>query len=123
MKLPFFKKADIILLVVLILIGAGSLLLLTTGEKGSTAVVTVDGRELIRLPLMQESYTEIVESVYGTNTYVIENGSVRMTDSDCRGGDCMRMRPISRAGEMIVCLPHHLTITIIGEDGPDAVIH
>ena len=123
MKLPFFKKADILLLAVLLIIGAGSLLLLQGGEPGSVAVVTVDGVETSRIPLTQDRWEQIVETGYGTNTLLIENGSISVTASDCRGGDCMRFAPINKAGQTIVCLPHHLSITIAGGDyGPDVVV-
>ena len=123
MKLPFFKKADILLLAVLILIGAGSLLLLKSGEPGSVAVVTVDGQETIRVPLTQDRWEQTVETTYGTNTLLIENGSISVIESDCRGGDCMRFSPINKAGQTIVCLPHHLSVTIAGGDyGPDVVV-
>ncbi len=123
MKLPFFKKADILLLAALLMIGAGSLLLLKNGEPGSVAVVTVDGVETSRIPLTQDSWEQIVETEYGTNTLLIENGCISVISSDCRGGDCMRFSPISKAGQTIVCLPHHLSVTITGGDyGPDVVV-
>ena len=123
MKLPFFKKADILLLAALLIIGAGSLLLLKSGEPGSVAVVTVDGVETSRIPLTQDSWEQTVETEYGTNKLLIENGCISVISSDCRGGDCMRFSPISKAGQTIVCLPHHLSITIAGGDyGPDVVV-
>ena len=126
MKLPFFKKADILLLVILLLIGAASLAFALGGSgEGNTAVVTVDGDEAARIPLTEERWESTVETTYGTNVFLIENGSIRMEEADCPGGDCMRFAPISRSGQVIICLPHHMTVTVEGasdEDVPDAVI-
>ena len=62
MKLPFFKKADIILLAVLLVLGAGSLLLLKGGEQGSVAVISVDGEAVERIELTQEYQETTVET-------------------------------------------------------------
>ena len=126
MKHPLFKKADIILFVVLLAIAAAGLLAFrapgSDAEDGSlTAVVLVDGGETDRLRLSDEQ-SVTVETVYGTNVVTIKAGAVSITDADCRGQDCVRMGGISKAGQMIVCLPHHLTVKIEGGSAPDAVI-
>ena len=127
MKHPLFKKADIILFVVLLAIAAAGLLAFrapgSDAEDSSlTAVVLVDGEETDRLRLSDDQ-SVIVETVYGTNVVTIKAGVVSITDADCRGQDCVRMGGISKAGQMIVCLPHHLTVVIEGDgSAPDAVI-
>ena len=123
MKLPFFKKADIILAAVLLIIGAlGLLAFRPAKEAGGYAVITVDGEELDRMDLSADQ-TRVIDTAYGTNTVSVKDGSVSVTESDCRGGDCVRMGNISREGQMIVCLPHHLTVQIQGPgSAPDAVI-
>ena len=123
MKHPFFKKADIILAVVLLVIGALGLLAFRPAEAaGAYAVITVDGEELDRIDLSADQ-SRIIETSYGTNTVTIKDGCAFVSESDCRGGDCVRMGKISREGQMIVCLPHHLTVLIEGPgSAPDAVI-
>ena len=120
---PFFKKADIILAVVLLIIGATGLLAFRPAEEaGSTAVISLDGEVKDRLPLDTDQ-SVVIESSYGSNRITVENGSVFISETDCRGQDCVRMGRISREGQMIVCLPHHLTVTIEGSgNAPDAVI-
>ena len=124
MKLPFFKKADILLLAVLLVMGAACMLLLAgSGSPGSVAVVTVDGEEEYRYALTQDRAEYILETEYGINTFLVEGGAISVIASDCRGGDCMHFAPISKAGQTIVCLPHHLSVTIAGGDyGPDVVV-
>lgn len=123
MKHPFFKKADIFLAVVLLVIGALGLLAFRPAEAaGAYAVITVDGQELDRVELAYDQ-SRIIETSYGTNTITVKGGAVCVSESDCRGEDCVRMGNISREGQMIVCLPHHLTVLIEGPgNAPDAVI-
>ena len=123
MKHPFFKKADIFLAVVLLVIGALGLLAFRPAKQaGAYAVITVDGQELDRVELAYD-HSHIIETSYGTNTITVKGGAVCVSESDCRGEDCVRMGNISREGQMIVCLPHHLTVLIEGPgNAPDAVI-
>ena len=123
MKQAFFKKADIILVVVLLIIAAAGLMAFRASEdEGAYAVITVDGEEIDRIALSADQ-DFVIETTYGTNTVSIKDGCAFVSESDCRGQDCVRMNRISRAGQMIVCLPHHLTVVIEGAgDGPDAVI-
>ena len=59
----------------------------------------------------------------GTNIFAIEGGTIRVKEADCRGQDCVHFAPINKAGQTIVCLPHHLSVTIEGSsDGPDVVV-
>ena len=70
-----------------------------------------------------DNFTRHLIERYGTNTVTIKDGCAFVAVSDCRGGDCVRMGKISREGQMIVCLPHHLTVLIEGPgSAPDAVI-
>ena len=114
-KLPLFTKADIILAVILLVLGLASMLLLRGGE-GSAAVVTVDGSEYGRYPLSQD-VTVTVETPNGHNIMQIKDGQVSVTEADCPGGDCIGFGVISRQGQIIICLPHHLAITIEGGEG------
>ena len=124
MKLPFFKKADIFIFVVLLLLGAGSLLMLKTGPQGTTASVMVDGEVAASIQLTEEHQEYIIDTRYGRNTIAVEDGTLWIKDADCRGGDCMRFSPISKAGQTIICLPHHMSIVIGGGSGdtPDVVV-
>jgi len=114
-KLPLFTKADIILAVILLVLGLASMLLLRGGEGGA-AVIMVDGSEYGRYPLSQD-VTVTVETPNGHNIMQIKDGQVSVTDADCPGGDCIGFGAISRQGQIIICLPHHLAITIEGAEG------
>ena len=47
---------------------------------------------------------------------IISNGQVVVGESDCEGQVCTHNRPISKAGECVVCLPNGLVVEIIGDE-------
>lgn len=46
------------------------------------------------------------------NEYRIKDGKVKMLDANCRDQLCVHMKEISQDGEMIVCLPHKVYISV-----------
>ena len=117
------KKADI-LLIAGILFAAVVLFCAQWlfAAQGETVVVTVNGEEIARYPL-HTAVTVTLEGVGGQNWLVIENGTARIEEADCPDKLCARHAAISRTGDSIVCLPHRLTVTVIGSgEAPDAVV-
>ena len=114
-KVPLFTKADILLAVILLVLGLGSMFLFR-GEEGGFAVVTVDGAEYGRYPLSQD-VTVTLDTPNGHNIMRISGGQVSVTEADCPNGDCVAFGAISRQGQIIICLPHHLAITVEDAEG------
>lgn len=81
--------------------------------------ISQDGSILCRLRLSAQEEQEIrIDSADGGYNLVhIENGSVFVRKADCENHDCIRQGAIWHTGESIICLPHKLTITIVGEQG------
>ena len=122
-KPSFFKKADIFLAIALLLLGFGSLALLRSGQKdGAFARVTVDGRVYGTYSLA-EAQTVKIETAYGSNTLRIEGGRVWVSEADCPNRDCVEKGAISQTNQIILCLPHKLSVTVVnaGEEAPDAI--
>ena len=92
-------------------------LLLPSDVPGSVQI-TWDGGTAV-LPLDQPGSRTVSSAGY-TVTVTVENGTVRVSENDCPGGDCMRTGAISRAGQSIVCMPGRVVVKIIGEETPDA---
>ena len=109
------KKNDIILLSVIVVIAVivFAVLYFVLSDKGDVAVVTVDGEEYARLPL-DENTKLIIETEYGSNVLIINDGRVYIEDADCPDKTCVKT---GEANEMksIVCLPHRLTVTVESE--------
>jgi len=107
---------DKIIIGVLLLCAAVLFVLSLTigGDIGSQAVITVDGHEEVRLPLDKDSvYT--VENEGRLNIIRIENGEVFMEHASCPDGHCTAQGRVSRTGEVIVCLPNRVTVTVAGD--------
>jgi hypothetical protein len=59
------------------------------------------------------------------NVIVISNGSAKMKDANCAGGDCLRQQAISKTGQSIACLPNKILIRVegIGHSDVDSIAH
>lgn len=80
-------------------------------EGGACAVVLVDGEETARYPLAENGSFPLNG---GTNTLVIEDGFAWITDSDCPDKICEHMGKIHMNGQLIVCLPNGVIVTVEG---------
>jgi len=118
-----FKKADIILAVTLLVLGFCVLAVLKgLSVPGNSVAVTVDGVPFGVYDLSKDQIVHI-DSANGHNTMQILDGQARMTEADCPSGDCLTFGSISQTSQMIVCLPNHVVITVLGESGPDAIAY
>jgi len=87
-------------------------------EAASYAEIRCDNG-LYRYSLEQDAMASF-SGPEGETLIEIRDRSVRILSSDCPNKTCLQ-GSISLAGEMLVCLPNHVTITIKGEGGVDAV--
>lgn len=102
-----------LLLIAAVLLAAGLLWWMTRpGEQGGYAVVTIDGREVGRFALSQDREITFGDGDY--NTLCIADGMVSVTAANCGDHTCVRTGRISREGERIVCLPHKMTVAVVG---------
>jgi len=106
----------------LIMAGAAWIFTLCSRRDGGEAVVTVNGQELTRLPLSDDARLVVGEGER-TNTVVVENGEVYVSEASCPDRVCIRQGRISYDGQTIVCLPNRLVVSVSGVPaGPDAVV-
>ena len=108
-------------LVLILLVAAAAVALLFAlrpqgGTEALTVRVTVDGETVAEYALAD--YTEAVRvAVDGVSWPLVLELSpdgVRVAESDCPGGDCLRTGAIHRAGEQIICLPNKLIVSLEG---------
>lgn len=64
------------------------------------------------LPLDVDGELQVTTQL-GSNTIVVQDGSVRMEQADCPNGTCLREAPLSEPGRQIICLPHELWIEVV----------
>lgn len=116
MKRRLFGKGEILLISVVIaaaLVLWGVRALLSRGS-GEYVVVTVSGVEYARLPLGDDAEL-LIQGEGGENLLVISGGHAEITRADCSNQVCVDTGSISEPGELIVCLPHKVVVTIEGE--------
>lgn len=111
------KKRDIIFIGVLLVVALIAFFVIDKFIKkdGNKVVIKVDG-EIVKIVNLTDTNNIIVNGYDGgTNTVVIENGIVYMTEADCPDKICVNTGKISKIGETIVCLPHRVVVEIQGE--------
>lgn len=117
-----FQKKDK-LLVAFIVIAAGIAALVSNlfGNKaGSYVRVTIDG-ELYGEYSLQEDQSIEIQGTSGYNRFVIIHNSVKMLEADCPDQYCVKHAAITNTNETIVCLPHKLTVEIVGDAADNQV--
>ena len=114
MKSRFLRDAALI--IALLAAAAAVYAARPLSSDGRIAEITLDGELFAELSLSEDAVVDIG----GRCTLTVENGSARITDAVCRDRICVRHRPISKAGESIVCLPGRVAVKISG--GADFVI-
>lgn len=112
------KRADAVLIAALLMLSAALIELTRSGGEAALATVYLEGRPVWSCALASEGEFEIS----GVKV-VVKNGCARIDRSDCPDLCCVNSGAISRAGESIVCLPNRVSVTLSGEEMPDAVIY
>lgn len=103
---------DLLLALAVLLAAAVLYLFFRPGGEGAWVVVERDGAEIARYPLSEDRTVPIGTDDY--NLLEIQNGAAAVTEANCGDHTCVRTGTISRQGETIVCLPHHLIIRVTG---------
>ena len=106
------KRRDFLLIGGLLLTSLVLFLVVEIGRKGGNEVIVrIDGQEQGRYSLSAEGRYVLNG---GTNVLCIEGGKAFMESADCPDKVCIHRGEIGKAGEMIVCLPNRLTVTVAG---------
>lgn len=112
------KKRDLIFLAaVLALALAGFLLVRFFAREGNTAVITLDGREIIRLDLTRETDRVFsLEEEYGVPvSFEIQGGQIRFVNVTCPDHICENEGYLSREGQRAVCMPNRVVLSVYGD--------
>ena len=114
------KKNDFILIIAVILIGAILFAVTYSGTKNSdTVIITADGEIFGEYPINTTAQIDI----NGTNTAIIENGTVYMESADCPDKLCVHQGKISDSSKKIVCLPNKVVIEVTKKSEIDKVVY
>lgn len=104
-------------LVILAALLVGTVFATTWDEAGPAAylVIRAPDQEPRRVPLTHEHRLEIDGRV-GTSVIQVESGRVRFISSPCFGQYCVHQGWLDQAGQLAVCLPNGVSVTLVGED-------
>jgi hypothetical protein len=106
-----------ILAAVFVVLSAASKFYLRTSGDGEPALeILRDGVVLGRASLADTSKDMKFQGEWGFNVVSFETDGAFIRSADCRGGDCLRMSPIRRPGEAIICAPHKFVLRITRAD-------
>ena len=95
------------------LVGALAAAQLAPSSRADTVVIDVGGQRYASLPL-DVPRTVRVPGRIGTSVIQIANQRARFVSSPCRGKICIHTGWLSRSGEVAVCLPNTVSVTLIG---------
>ena len=82
------------------------------GDAAGWAVVQNAEGFYKELPLSQDARLEVT-CADGSNTVVISGGAVQVEEADCKNQVCVQAGAVSRAGDVIVCLPHRMVVQVV----------
>jgi hypothetical protein len=124
MKTTLTRWDAIVILLCFLLALSPLLWLLRPVEKQAFLVVTDHQSGTEKLYSLSVDQTFTISTNDHTLTVVIEQGRAWVASTDCPDGLCMAGGSISRHGEMLVCAPASLSLTIRGgKEGPtDAIV-
>lgn len=110
-------KKDIIIIALALLAALALYLIanLTASDAVTTVVATVDGREVLRRPLVMNADYEIPGKDGAVNVIRVENGQVYMLEANCRDGLCIQQGRMKNTAKRIVCLPNGVVVSLEGD--------
>lgn len=112
------EKGDIrIIAAIFILVVASFIYTTMRGMDSSTRhVVITQNQEVLYNIKIDDTYADVLHIDDGDkhNEIRFKNGEVWIESANCQNQVCVFERPISKVGEVIVCLPHKLIVEIKG---------
>lgn len=112
------------IILVLALVSLLALQLMPFGEDPITATVKVQGRIVDTRELSEkgDSKTLEVKGPLGISVIQVEGEQIRMLSSPCPDKLCVKQDWIAKPGEVVVCVPNEISVSLEGDDGLDAII-
>ncbi|MGM9969271.1 MAG: NusG domain II-containing protein [Anaeroplasma sp.] len=86
-----------------------------TSKSGKQAVVYKDSEIMMTIDL-DENNEYIIQGEISELIIIVSDGKIKVKESGCENQYCVLDGYISRENEVIVCLPNHIYIKIIGSE-------
>ncbi len=111
MNRKLIKVKDFIILLILITACGLFILISHNQNRGSYAVISVNGKKAERLSLSKDIENFTVKGADNIS-FTIKNGEIYVSESDCPDKICLKTGHISRKGQSIICVPKRVSVTI-----------
>ena len=107
------RKKEIIDVLILVIIAVISFVCIRffVEDNGRYVKVYVNDK-LTKTFDLDKDQKYFIETKKGYNLLIIKDGKARVADADCPNRICVDKGAISKNDESIICLPHHVVVTI-----------
>lgn len=107
------RRKEIIAVLILIIIAVVSFVCIKFFAEGKGKYVKVYVNEKLTKTFdLTKDREYFIETKFGYNLLIIKNERARILDADCPNKICVNKGYISKNGESIICLPHHVVVTV-----------
>lgn len=111
------RKKEIIAVLILVLIAVVSFVCIRFFVEGKGKYVKVYvNNKLTKTFDLNKDREYFIETKVGYNLLIIKNNKVRILDADCPNKICVNKGYISKNEESIICLPHHVVVTVESDE-------
>lgn len=119
-KLNLLKGDILIIVTIIVLATIIFIAMLPKTYSENTLEVYLDGELIHEIELSEEQTMVIEIDSVVHNTIEIHGTNVRIIEATCYDHVCENTGYISKAGEVIVCMPNKLMLKIVGIENDDA---
>ncbi len=123
MKCFHYKKGDFLLLGFLLSVSISVILFTKLKSKSGDLIYIYTGEKHVEIHKLTVDKEIGVSGKLGTTWIHIDSGVVSIQKSPCPYHFCEKSGPISRAGQMLVCVPNQVIVKVVGKasDSLDAL--
>ena len=111
----------IFLLAVIVLVCLGAGFFLTVPGTPATHAQIRSGDSVATVSLSEDRQMTFPAPNGGYNIVTVRDGKIAVTEADCPDKYCVK-QGFCNSGVQIVCLPHDLVISFIGDSGIDGAV-
>lgn len=111
------NKRDTIIIVFIIIFALACMFIPKLADRGGTAVIKYGDEVAARLALSKSGDYSFPE--FEGMIFTVADGAISVTESNCGDHTCIRTGAISRSGEVIVCVPNKVAVTIESKEQSD----
>lgn len=117
------RKNDLILIAVIVVIAAAGFIFYSINKKETgpqdKVQILINASLYKEVNLNEDQTIEITEDGEVKNVVEIKDNKVSVIEANCPDQVCIHQKTIEKDGEMIICLPNKVVVTIVGSEASD----